>query len=252
LHEVKELFMYIIVAGAGTIGQEIVKLLVDNKHNVVVIDQDASICQTVHAETGALALCGNATDLSVLEKAGAGNADILLCLTRLDSDNISCALLGRSLGIPRLIARLHNPRYEDSYKIAGITTIVRVADLLINQIMIEIEQPRVRSIMTLGKGKAEIFAIRIPGDAKSIGVKIKEITQNKKFPGECVFMGIYKEKSDEFFIPRGDHVISADDTLFLIVRKEYIQTVVHLLTQKKFRLWPISLKKPDIQIKKEG
>ena len=235
--------MYIIVAGAGTIGQEVIKLLVDNKHNVVVIDSNTSACQTVHAETGALALCGNATDLTVLKKAGAKNADLLLCLTRLDSDNIACALLGRSLGIPRLIARLHNPHYEESYRLAGITKIVRVADLLINQIMIEIEQPRVRNIMTLGKGKAEVFAIRIPPDAKSIGIKIKEITQNKKFPGECVFIGIYKEKTDEFFIPRGEHIISAEDMIFLIARKEYIKIAAHLLTQTKFRLWPLSLPK---------
>jgi trk system potassium uptake protein TrkA len=235
--------MYIIVAGAGTIGQEIIKLLVDNKHNVVVIDSDASACQTVHTETGALALCGNATDLSVLEKAGARNADVLLCLTRLDSDNIACALLGRSLGIPRLIARLHNPHYEDSYRLAGVTVVVRVADLLINQIMIEIEQPRVRNIMTLGKGKAEVFAIRIPANAKSVGLKIKEITQNSKFPGECVFMGIYKEKVDEFIITRGEYVISADDMIFLIARKEYIQAAAHILTQKKFRLWPLFQKK---------
>ena len=67
--------MYIIVAGAGTIGQEIIKQLVDNKHNVVVIDTEVSACQAVHTETGALAICGNATDLSVLEKAGASKRD---------------------------------------------------------------------------------------------------------------------------------------------------------------------------------
>ncbi|MBN2443721.1 MAG: TrkA family potassium uptake protein [Spirochaetales bacterium] len=235
--------MYIIIAGAGTIGQDIIKILVDNKHNVVVIDIQIAACQTVHTETGALAICGNATDLSILQQAGAKNADLLLCLTRLDSDNIACALLGRSLGIPRVIARLHNPHYEDSYKLAGVTTIVRVADLLINRILTEIEQPRVRSIMTLGKGKAEVFAIKIPRDAKSIGIRIKEITQNSKFPGECVFMGIYKEKSDEFFIPRGDHMIHEDDMIFLTARKEYINQVADILTQKKFRLWPISFKK---------
>ncbi|MBN2531314.1 MAG: TrkA family potassium uptake protein [Spirochaetales bacterium] len=125
-----------------------------------------------------------------------------------DSDNIACALPGRNQGIPRVIARLRNTHYEDSYRLAGVTTLVRVADLLINQIMIEIEQPRVRSIMTPGKGKAEVFAIRIPPDARSIGVRIKEITRNRKFPGECVFMGIYKEKTDEFLIPRGEHIIS--------------------------------------------
>ncbi|MBN1411636.1 MAG: TrkA family potassium uptake protein [Spirochaetales bacterium] len=231
--------MYIIVAGAGTIGQEIAKMLTDNKHNVVVIDKEVDACQKAHAETGALTIVGNATDLSVLEKAGLKNADTLLCLLRLDSDNISCALLGKSLGIPRIIARLHNPHYEESYRLAGVTAVVRVADLLINQILTEIEQPKVQSIITLGKGKVEIFAIKIPPRARSIGMKIKEITQHKKFPNECVFMGIYRESSDEFLVTRGEHAIKTGDTVFLIAKKELIETAAHLLTQTGFKLWPL-------------
>jgi trk system potassium uptake protein TrkA len=231
--------MYIIIAGGGTIGREITKLLVEHRHNVVVIDRDRDVCQLIHSETGALAIVGNVTDLSILEKAGARKADILLCLARLDSDNITCALLAKSLGVPRVIARLYNPHYEESYGLAGVTMLVRVADLLINQIMMEIEQPRVRNIMTLGRGKAEVFAVQIPQRAKSIGMKIKEITQHRRFPGECVFMGIYKEEADEFLIPRGEYNIAAGDTVFLITKKEFIEVAADLLTQEKFSLWPL-------------
>ncbi|MBN1697379.1 MAG: TrkA family potassium uptake protein [Spirochaetales bacterium] len=230
--------MYIIVCGAGTIGTEVTKLLVAHRHNVVVIDKDSLACQVVHSETGAPAIVGNVTDLTVLEKAGARNADIVLCLARLDSDNITSALLAKSLGVPRIIARLYNPHYEESYRLAGVSLLVRVADLLINQIMIEIEQPKVRNIMTLGKGKADVFAIKIPAKAKSIGIKIREITQHKKFPDECVFMGVYKEEIDEFVIPRGEYELAAGDTVFLITKKEFIEHAADFLTQEKFSLWP--------------
>ena len=119
--------MYIIIAGAGLIGYQVTKELVENKHDVVVIDRDQQVCESIYAETGAIAICGNATELHILEEAGASKADTLLCLMRAAADNIACSLLAKSLKIPHIIARLRNPRYEGAYKLAGVTTIVRMA-----------------------------------------------------------------------------------------------------------------------------
>ena len=127
--------MYIIIAGAGLIGYQVTKELVENKHDVVIIDRESDVCESIYSETGAIAICGNATDINTLEEAGANKADALLCLMRSAADNIACSLLAKSLKIPNIIARLRNPRYEGAYKLAGVTTIVRMADLLVNQIM---------------------------------------------------------------------------------------------------------------------
>jgi len=75
-----------------------------------------------------------------------------------------------------------DPRYEQAYKLAGVTSVVRMADLLLNQIIMEVEQPRVRKIMVLGGGKAQIYAVKIPDKARSIGMAIREITREKRFP----------------------------------------------------------------------
>ncbi len=225
--------MYVIVAGAGLIGRHITRMLAENKHDVVVIDRDADVCESVYAETGALTINGNATDIYVLEKAGAIKADVLICLLRHAADNIACALLAKGLGIPRIIARLRNPEYEQAYHLAGITTIVRMADLLVNQIMMEVEQPKVRKVMTLGGGKADVYALKIPENVRSVGMTIKEITDKKKFPKECVFMGIYKEEKGDFLIPRGSHVLEEGDTVFVISKSQYIKHAVDFLTKTK-------------------
>ena len=82
-----------------------------------------------------------------------------------------------------------------------------------------------------------LFAIRIGEKAKSIGMKIKDITRHKKFPGECVFAGIYREAKEEFLIPRGEHEIQGGDVIILVAKKESIPTVANLLTQERFSLW---------------
>jgi len=224
--------MYIIIAGAGIIGQQLTTLLVKNKHDVIVIDKDIEVCEKVFEETGAITINGNAIDLNTLKQAGAEKADAIVCLMHSSADNMACALLVKGMGIPNIIARMRDPQYEEAYKSAGVTTIVRIADLLINQIMIEIERPEVRKIITLGGGKADIYQIRIPENAKSISMTIREITENKGFPDECVFVGIYREESEEFFIPRGNHKIHEHDNIFLSAKHENIKKVADFLIKR--------------------
>ena len=201
-----------------------------NKHDVVVVDVDRDVCESIYAETGAMTIHGNATRIQDLDQAGAQKADVLLCLMRTDADNIACALLAKSLGIPRIIGRMRNPRYEQAYKLAGVTVIVRVADLLLNQIMMEIEQPEVRKIMILGGGKAEIYAVKIPEGAKSVGMAVKDITRESNFPAECLFMGIYREEEGDFLIPRGNYVLREADTVFLVSKSQFIKLATDMLT----------------------
>jgi len=223
--------MYIIVAGAGLIGYQVTKELVQNKHDVVVIDKESDVCESIYSETGAIAICGSATDVGILKKAGADKADTILCLMRAPADNIACSLLAKSLKIPRIIARLRNPQYEDAYHLAGVTTIVRMADLLVNQIMMEVEQPKVKKIMTLPSGKAEIYAVTIPPHARVANMTISHLTRDRGFPSECVFTGIYKAQQEEFLIPRGNYTFQEKDTVFLVCKSQVIKQASDFLTK---------------------
>ena len=223
--------MYVIVAGGGLIGSEVTRRLVESGHDVVVIDIDREVCESVRAETGALTVNGSATDIRVLKDAGADKAEALVCLMRNDADNISCGLLARSLEVPRLIARLRLPAYEQAYRLAGIDSVVRVADMLVDRLTMEIERPRVSKILSLGSGAAEIYAIRIPDGAKVTGSSVRSIAQNGDFPGEAVFMGVFRESDSTFAIPRGDFVLSKGDVVFVVTRTQYIrQASDHLTT----------------------
>ncbi|MBN2070981.1 MAG: TrkA family potassium uptake protein [Candidatus Krumholzibacteriota bacterium] len=221
--------MYIIIAGAGIIGRQLTIPLVENKHDVIVIDKDAAVCQGVFEETGAVTIHGDATNLNVLKQAGAGKADAIICLMHYSADNISCSLLAKSLGIPHIIARLRDPQYEPAYKLAGVTTIVRMADLLVNMIMMEVERPKVRKIITLGGGKADIYQVRVPSHARCVSMTIREVTEDRNFPDECVFVGIFREESEEFFIPRGNQRLHENDSIFLSAKSQDIKRATDYL-----------------------
>jgi len=112
-----------------------------------------------------------------------------------------------------------------------VTSVVRMADLLLNQIIMEVEQPRVRKIMVLGGGKAQIYAVKIPPEARSIGMAIRDITREKKFPTECVFTGVFREEEGEFVFPRGDYMIRGGDTVSLVSTTRYIKPATDFLTK---------------------
>ena len=125
---------------------------------------------------------------------------------------------------------MRNPAYEKAYRLAGVTSIVRVLDLMVNQMIMEIEQPRVRRIVTIGGGKADIFVIIIPQGAKVAGKSVEAIARHPKFPSQCVFIAVYNEQTEEFSIPRGERVIREGDEVFLISTAEDIKMAADFLT----------------------
>lgn len=225
--------MYIIIAGAGIIGRQITKNLCDNHHDVVVIDVNKEKCEQVYSETGALTIHGDATDIRILEKAGCAKADKLVVVMRQDSDNIACALLAKSLGIQDIISRLRVPEYRSAFKLAGINHIISVSGILLNQFMMEIEQPQVRRIVHIGKRKAALFSVIVPEHASCIGKSIQQITAEKTFPNESVIAGIYRTRDDLFVAPRGDTYPEEGDSVFYVTTSANIAKVANAFTKTK-------------------
>jgi len=222
--------MYIVVAGAGMVGGELARSLVENKHDVVIIDQNKEVCDRLYSETGVVAVNGDAASIEVLKEADTQKADVVVAATGSDADNLACAILAKSLGVSRIIVRMRNPAYEDAYNLAGVTSIVRVTDLMINQMMMEVEQPRVRRIMTIGSGKGEVFMVIVPQDGKIAGKTVKDIAKSSKFPSQCVFLAVYNQDTEEFSIPKGQQVINEGDQLFMIATSEDIKKAADFLT----------------------
>ncbi len=221
--------MYIIVAGAGIVGGDLTVKLVEKKHDVVIIDRDKETCDRLYSEAGVVAVNGNGARIEILHEAGIDKADAVVSAMREDVDNLTCAILAKSLGVPQIIVRMRNPAYEDAYKLAGVTAIVRVADLMINQMMIEIEHPAVRRIMTIGGGRGEIFMVVIPPGARVAGMSVEDIARMSKFPKQCVFIATYSQELEEISFPRGDQIINEGDEVFLIAPTEDVKKAADFL-----------------------
>jgi len=224
--------VYIIIAGAGLVGGSLAGRLADAHHDVVVIDSDKAVCEQLATSIGALVLHGSATDIAVLEEAGISKAEVAVSTMRNDADNLAFALLAKSFEVPRVIARMRNPRYESAYKKAGVAATSHIVDVFVNQLLLEIDEPHLRQIAVFGAGNASIVVDSIPEGAAVSGMSVSEIAADPTFPSECVITGIYRRETSDFVIPRGSAEVREGDRVFLVAARADLRKASRFLHRK--------------------
>lgn len=223
--------MYIIIAGGGVVGRSIASML-SNEHSVVVIDKDFSICEKIYSTYGVISVHGDATKIGTLIDAGIQKCDIAISVMREDSSNLVFALLSKNFGISSIFVRMHNPEYENAYKIAGASNIASSVGLMVDKFVMDIMQPEIRRVASLSGGKAEISILTIPVGAKCSGCTISEIASSKFFPDDCVIAGIFDSVEDKLIVPRGNRRIFSSNQVFLVAPSESIMKAAKFLRKK--------------------
>lgn len=225
--------MYVVIAGGGVLGQSLASKLIENRHDVVVVERDRSVCETIAARVGALAIHGTATDIDTLEEAGLRKAVVAVGATPNDGDNLAFCVIAKNFGVPRVFARMMNPRYEEAYDAAGVDRCVNMSQLWVSQLALEIEHPTLRQVATFGRGKAAIVVATIPVNAHVHAKTVEEIARGKGFPEECVMAGIFRPETEEFVIPRGRIEVRAGDQVFLAADTDTVRQAAGFLQRTK-------------------
>jgi len=220
--------MYVVIAGGGLIGKGLAERLANQKHEVVVIDQNPAVCEEIYAKSGAITIHGNSTDFEVLESAGITRCDLAVATMKDDSDNLAFALLAKHHEVDQVIVKMNDEKFEKIYKTVGVKNISRGTELLIDQIMLSIESPDLRTVISLGD--IEISVLIIPEKAPCVGRTVAEVVNQKGFPRELVLACVYDDDKDAFSIPRGDTVLSSRDRVFLSGKRKNMQKALKFLS----------------------
>ena len=170
------------------------------------------------------------TSIEVLKDAGIEKADIGIAATEKDADNLSFSLLCSSFEVPRIIARLRNPEYERSYKVAGVNSIVRVTDILVDQMITELEEHKVKKHATFGK--AAIYSLFLSDRTKLKGKTVVDITNTSGFPKNIIFIAFGVNDDERFVIPHRDTPIEAGQELIFIANRKDLNKAVTILSEE--------------------
>ena len=103
--------LYVIIAGAGKVGWNLARELIEKGHEVTVLEQDRRRYLTVEQELEHAVQYGDATELWVLERAGIQRADLVVAVTGDDEDNLLiCQMAREKFAVERIIARVEGDR----------------------------------------------------------------------------------------------------------------------------------------------
>jgi trk system potassium uptake protein TrkA len=120
--------MYIVIAGAGRVGGRLATDLAEAGNDVVVIDNRGDALDALGRDFNGISITGEAYDVDILKEAQLGRADVFCAMTDDDNTNLMAVEVAKAVyDVPRVVARLHDPAREESYRALGIPHISTTA-----------------------------------------------------------------------------------------------------------------------------
>ena len=107
--------MRIIVVGGGKVGTALCRSLVEENHDVILIEEKESVLKNVTKRYDIMGIVGNGANFKILEQAEVKICDIFIALTDQDEVNMISAVLARKMGAKEVIVRVRNPEYSNDY-----------------------------------------------------------------------------------------------------------------------------------------
>jgi trk system potassium uptake protein TrkA len=220
--------MYIIIVGGGEVGYHLSKILLNDGHEVLILEQDAARSERLAEELGSVVVRGDGCEAATLQSVGAARADMLVAVTDDDARNlVACQVAKHKFNVPRTIARVTNPKNENIFKILGVDVTVCSTKLILAHIEQELPSHPLIPLLELKSSGLEIIEVKIPPGSKVVGKKLRSFSLPK---GSAVLLIISKEKGPQ--IPTPDTVVMAEDEVVAITQAENEEAIRAILGSK--------------------
>ena len=220
--------MNIIICGAGRVGYTIAKLLSEQDHSITVIDQSSEDIQKINDDLDVKSIVGKATYPSVLEKANAEDADMIIAVTRNDEINmLICQIAFSIFKIGKKIARIRsqdylNPKFSLVYNKENlpIDVIISPEVEIAKSIQRKLEAPGAIDNVPFADNKIRLLEIDVNEKCPLINIELNKIT--KKFPKlEANILGVVRE--EKFIILKKNDVLKLNDKAYVIINSSQMQ-----------------------------
>jgi trk system potassium uptake protein TrkA len=207
--------MYILIGGGGEVGFYLAKGLLQQGHEVLLLEKDGSRAKQLAEDLGTSVVKGDACEARVLENVGCERADLVIAVTGEDEDNlVICQVAKARFKVTRTIARVNNPRYDEFFSRLGIDVTVSPTRTILHMIEAEIPHRAVVPLLNLTQAGLQLVEVTVPDDSPAAG----QTLQSLRLPHSINLALIVRD--DHNITPTGDTIIEVDDRVFALVTAE--------------------------------
>lgn len=222
----------VMVLGGGRVGFYLAQRLLAAGLDLKIIEQNEERCNFL-AESlkGVLVICGDCTDLELLQDEGLTEMDALVSLTGNDEENLMLSLLGKQQGVPKVVAKVSRSNFVPIIEQLGIDRAVNPVLISAGEIVRFIQGGQIASLSFLFGGQAEAVEIIVPEDAPIVGRRLGQA----RLPQGLIIGAVVR--SGQVFIPDGDSVLESHDRAIVFCLQSEILALQQLFFSKKGGVW---------------
>ncbi len=213
--------MYNIVVGGGKVGYYLAKSLLEEGHEVLLIERDPQRYAVLHDELAATVLQGDGCEVLTMLEAGMDRASAVIAVTGDDEDNlVICQIAKHRFNVPRTIARINNPRNKNIFARLGIDVTVSSTEVILSQIEQVLPTESLVHLLTLRNVGVSFVEIEVPAASPALGRPLRDLG----IPDDCIFPLVIRGVK-EAIIPYGGTTLQAGDRV-IAVTSEASETVL--------------------------
>lgn len=207
--------MRIAIAGAGNVGRSIASELLDNGHDIMIIERNLAQMRA-QLVPGARWVLADACELSSLAEANLHTYDVMVAATGDDKANLVTSLLAKTeFAVGRVVARVNRAENEWLFTRAwGVDVAVSKPRLLAALVEEAVTVGELVRLMTLRRGEANLVEITLSAETSHAGRAVGDLT----LPRDVALVALVR--GARVISPQPDEGVEPGDELLFLCRPE--------------------------------
>ncbi|MEV7024948.1 TrkA family potassium uptake protein [Kitasatospora sp. NPDC093558] len=217
--------MRVAIAGAGAVGRSIAGELLENGHEVLLIDKNPN---SISVERVPLAewLLADACEITSLDEAALQRCHVVIAATGDDKVNLVVSLLAKTeYAVPRVVARVNNPKNEwlfnESWGVDVAVSTPRLMSALVEEAVSVGDLVR---LMRFSQGNANLVELTLAADTELVGTRVGDVA----WPQDTALVTIIRE--GRVLVPGKDDTLEGGDELLFVAAQEREEELENLLS----------------------
>lgn len=222
--------MYILILGAGEVGYSLAKILSYEKHDVVLVEQDAERLKRANDNLDIKVIAGSASSYKILEQAGIKKADLLVAVTNDDEVNLVACMIANKYDVAKKIVRVKNREFAMSdsplnAKSLNIDLIIHPESEVAEAVVKLLKQTAATDIIEFEDGRLIMIGVKLDRKCQILEQSLAQVSESYN---NLDFRTVAIQRRDRTIIPHGSDIFMNGDRVYVTSKRDSLPEILRL------------------------